>query len=85
MAAYHMAVSGNGIAMMHDFIARNAVVNGQLIPVLEPWATGSHIYHIASPAESRKSPRIRAFINFLTEELRPAGAFPEHAVITPLR
>ncbi|CAK7009698.1 LysR family transcriptional regulator [Morganella morganii] len=85
MAAYYMAVSGNGVAMMHDFIARSAVANGQLVPVLEPWTTVSHIYHIACPADARKSPRIRAFIDFLTEELRPAGAFPEHAVIVPVR
>ncbi|MCF1264492.1 LysR family transcriptional regulator [Morganella morganii] len=85
MAAYYMAVSGNGVAMMHDFIARSAVANGQLVPVLKPWTTVSHIYHIACPAESRKSPRIRAFTDFMTEELRPAGAFPEHSVIVPVR
>ena len=70
---------------MHDDIELKAVANGQLVPVLEPWTTVSHIYHIACPAESRKSPRIRAFIDFLTEELRPAGAFPEHSVIVPVR
>lgn len=85
MAAYYMAVSGNGVAMMHDFIARKAVTDGQLVPVLEPWTTVSHIYYIACPAKARKSPRIRAFIDFLTEELRPAGAFPEHSVIVPVR
>ena len=74
MAAYYMAVSGNGVAIMHDFIARKAVANGQLVPVLEPWTTVSHIYHIACPAESRKS-AYRAFIDFLTEELAAGRRF----------
>lgn len=85
MAAYYMAINGNGVAIMHDFIARNAVESGQLVSLLEPWTTVSHIYYIACPSDLLKSPRIRAFTDFLTEELKPAEKFPQDAVIIPVR
>ncbi|MEG0278773.1 MAG: LysR family transcriptional regulator [Morganella sp. (in: enterobacteria)] len=85
MAAYYMAINGNGVAIMHDFIARKAVENGQLVSLLEPWTTVSHIYYIACPSDLLKSPRIRAFTDFLTEELKPAEKFPQDTVIIPVR
>ncbi|HDF2327654.1 TPA: LysR family transcriptional regulator [Morganella morganii] len=85
MAAYYMAVDGNGPAMMHDFIAHKAVESGKLVRVLEDYANVSHIYYLACPADTRHSPRIRAFMDFLTEELKPEAEFPDHWVIAPVR
>lgn len=85
MATYYMALNGNGPAIMHDFIVRKAVDNGQLIRLLKPWTRVSHIHYIACPADSMKSPRIRAFTTFLAEELKPAGGFPQDAIIIPVR
>lgn len=85
MAAYYLTINGNGLAMMHDFIAKKAVDNGQLIRVLEPWTEVSHFNYIACPSDNLKSPRIRAFTDFLARELKPAGEFPAHSVIIPVR
>lgn len=85
MAAYYMAVDGNGPAMMHDFIAHKAVESGKLVRVLEEYANVSHIYYLACPADARHSPRIRAFMDFLSEELKPEEEFPDHWVIAPVR
>lgn len=84
MAAYYMAINGNGLAIINNFIAKKAIDNGQLVRVLEELTQVSHLHYVASPADSLKSPRIRAFTDFLVRELRPADSFPEDAIIIPV-
>ncbi|USD68093.1 LysR family transcriptional regulator [Vibrio sp. SCSIO 43136] len=65
-------LDGLGIGIFHDFVIKNALTQGSVIPVLEDWTIKSN-YHGAVAmqyAQTKYMPaRLRAFIDYFNEKL----------------
>lgn len=70
----HMAIEGHGIAYLPHFAVRAALERGELVTVLDEWAGSSSTFWILWPSNRQLLPRVRAFVDFMTEHLFPAGA-----------
>ena len=65
----HMAIQGHGIAYLPDFAIRTALDRGELVTVLDKWAGASSTFWILWPSNRQLLPRVRAFVDFMTEHL----------------
>jgi DNA-binding transcriptional LysR family regulator len=65
----HMAVQGHGIACLPDFAVQPAVESGALRTVLDQWAGSSSTFWVLWPSNRQLSPRVRAFVDFMAENL----------------
>lgn len=63
------AIAGLGIAYMPDFLARSAMAEGALIPVLERHLADPGQFSLLWPSSRQLSPRLRVFIDFLADGL----------------
>jgi len=63
------AISGLGIAYMPDFLARDAVTAGLLDTVLDAYLADPGQFSILWPSNRLASPRLRAFIDHVTQTL----------------
>lgn len=64
----HLAVLGQGIAILADALVKDEILKGQLIPVLPAWSASS--VPVYALTESRSSPaRVQKFIDFLKDRL----------------
>ncbi len=64
LAIKALAILGEGIAWLPDFLAADAVKAGHLLPVLPAWKSksmGNHI-HFVYPGRQYASPNVKAFI-----------------------
>lgn len=70
----NMIVAGMGVGVLTDWILREDLINGRVVELLPDWnvaplpVTNSAI-HVVYPANRRKAPNVRAFIDFLTAKL----------------
>lgn len=62
-------IHGLGISYMPNFIAREAVDSGSLVPVLDLGSSEHDDVHIVWPASPNMPPRLRAFIDFAASRL----------------
>lgn len=63
------AVAGAGIALLPWIAARAEVEAGRLVRILEPWMVhGAPLHAVSTPGRNR-SPKVRAFIDFITRAL----------------
>ena len=62
-------ISGLGIGFMPDFIARNAIADGRLQPLLSEYLDSPGQFHVLWPSNRHLSPKIRAFVDFLGQHL----------------
>jgi DNA-binding transcriptional LysR family regulator len=69
----HFAESGLGIAALPDFAVRAALAAGRLRPVLDAHRRHDGAFRILWPSSRHLTPKLRAFIDFLT-----AHVFPQH-------
>jgi DNA-binding transcriptional LysR family regulator len=68
------AAAGLGVCQALDFMIDDHVRAGRLVEILrEHAAQGPAIHALCLPGQ-RSSPRVRAFIDFLADELAPGGA-----------
>ncbi|AYZ65623.1 LysR family transcriptional regulator [Burkholderia multivorans] len=65
----YLARQGHGIACLPDFAVRDALVDGSLRTVLDNHAGDPNIFWILWPSSRHESPKLRAFIDHLTEHL----------------
>jgi DNA-binding transcriptional LysR family regulator len=65
----HMAVQGHGIACLPEFAVQPAVESGALRTVLDQWAGSSSTFWVLWPSNRQLSPRVRAFVDFMAENL----------------
>ena len=79
-ARVYFAVTGLGIACLPDFSIRNHLDAGRLMTVLEDHAENGETFRIMWPSGSPPSPKLRAFITFLSEH-----SFPTQAREEPVR
>ncbi len=68
------ALAGLGIAHMPDFLARDAVAGGLLSTVLDGALIDGGQFWILWPSNRQLSPKIRVFVDFLSETLFKAAA-----------
>ncbi|MEM7152321.1 MAG: LysR family transcriptional regulator [Myxococcota bacterium] len=67
------AIAGMGIAQVFDFMVAADCQRGRLVEVLPEYATsGPDVFAVTLPGR-RRSPKVRAFLDFVHEELRPLG------------
>jgi len=65
--ALKAAIDGVGIAFPVERTARQAIADGRLVPMLEPWCEPFPGHHLCFPQQRQMSPALRAFIDTVRE------------------
>lgn len=68
-----MAEQGLGLACMPDFAIRDQLARGSLVSVLDDAVRHTGAFRILWPASRHLSPKLRVFVDFMTENLFKAG------------
>lgn len=68
-ALMDVAVAGLGIACLPNFMTREAIMRGELIPVLEEYIEHQGTFRILWPSSKYLSPKLRVFIDFMITTL----------------
>ncbi len=63
------AIDGLGLAYMPDFLARDALNQGLLVPVLAEYTTKNGDVWIVWPSNHHLSPKLRVFIDYMSRAL----------------
>jgi len=63
------AISGLGIALLPDYLARSEIDEGRLAPVLRPAVPASGAYWLAWPEDKDRFPPLMRFRDWLAEEV----------------
>jgi DNA-binding transcriptional LysR family regulator len=66
----HAAIAGLGMTQLFDFMAADALRDGRLVEVLGDFSSAASKVHLVYPQSRRRSPRVRAVLEPLREELR---------------
>ncbi|WP_310071006.1 LysR family transcriptional regulator [Phyllobacterium sp. 1468] len=61
--------SGLGIGFMPDFLAKSAIAEGRLQALLADYLDGPGQFHLLWPSNRHLSPKVRVFVDFLSERL----------------
>lgn len=64
-----MAREGQGIACLPDFVIKELVDQGDLVPVLEPYVEDYRAFAILWPSSRQPLPKIKAFVDFMSRRL----------------
>nr|CBA30101.1 hypothetical protein Csp_A15470 [Curvibacter putative symbiont of Hydra magnipapillata] len=70
------AVAGMGVVWLPDYMAKEHLKNGELVPLFEDWALDSMPMYLAFPPNRHVSMKLRVFINWIVELME------QHAPIT---
>ncbi|WP_042272846.1 LysR family transcriptional regulator [Paraburkholderia heleia] len=62
-------IAGFGIGFMPDFLARDALASGALVPVLGTLSITPGQFSILWPSSRQLSPKLRVFVDFMCERL----------------
>lgn len=68
----YMAEQGLGIAYLPDFAIREQLDDGRLVSLLEDHVTNTGTFRVIWPSCRHLSPKLRAFVDFMAENLLPA-------------
>ncbi|MDC0835667.1 substrate binding domain-containing protein [Geitlerinema sp. CS-897] len=69
--AFEMVLAGAGIGLLPVFFCREAVQSGVLLPLLEDWQAAHQVLLSAIfPTTRKRSPKVKAFLQFLQDNLR---------------
>lgn len=63
------AVAGAGVAVVPDFVAAEAVADGRLVRLLEPWASTPIPINLLYRADTAPPTRVRAMVDHLVETI----------------
>lgn len=63
------ARAGLGIALLPESVVRTSLARGELLEVLPQWSLPQGIFHVVFPHRRGLLPAVRAFIDFLVEEM----------------
>jgi len=72
------ALQGLGIACLPDFAIRGAVADGRLHIVLDKYVQRAGAFHVLWPSGRQALPKIRVFIDFLSERVFPVAQAKTH-------
>ena len=64
-----LAIAGAGIAAFPDFLIRDALANGALVPVLDGEVEQSGIMSVLWPASRYRVPKVRAFVDCIAKHV----------------
>ncbi|HEV2677751.1 MAG TPA: LysR family transcriptional regulator [Aliidongia sp.] len=65
---YLAALAGHGIIMTPMFLAHEALARGDLVPILEGWASAPSAIYAIQPTRRLIPPKARVFVDFLAEQ-----------------
>lgn len=68
-ALYHLAREGMGIALLAEFVVKDALHNGELQIVLEDFTINRGTFWMLWPTSQHASPKLRALIDFFRAHL----------------
>lgn len=68
---YTLTLTGAGIAPLPMMIAATAVRAGNLVPILPDWPFDSAPIHALYPSNRHLSAKVRSFVDFIIESVRP--------------
>lgn len=63
------ALKGRGIACLPDFSIKELLNTNQLVQVLPEFIDRTGVFNVLWPASKHPSPKVRAFVNFLSERM----------------
>lgn len=66
--ALQAAIDGIGIAFATDAMSQAAIIEGRLIPMLEPWCATFPGHHLCYAQQRQMAPALRAFIDAVRAE-----------------
>jgi DNA-binding transcriptional LysR family regulator len=66
---YALAMAGGGIAAFPDFLVRDAIAEGALVPVLEGELEQTGVLNILWPGSRFPSPKVRAFVDTFSKHV----------------
>ncbi|WP_454684164.1 LysR family transcriptional regulator [Ancylobacter moscoviensis] len=69
-----LAVEGLGIACLPPFAVRDEIADGRLVSLLEEYVVEADQFSVLWPASRQLTPKVRAFVDFMAENLFRAGA-----------
>lgn len=72
-AVHAWALAGMGLVQKSIWDVEGDLAEGRLVPVLDGWRSPDTALHAVSPAARARSPRVRRFVDFITEELTRRG------------
>lgn len=72
-AVARAAIAGLGIAQLPDYAAADAIVAGQLVPLLAELTCIRGDIWLVRPPQRAEAPRVKAFATFLEDMLAPNG------------
>lgn len=70
------ALAGSGIAILGDYLARPALDEGRLVPLLEDFPVDAYWLKALLPENRANVPRVQALVRHLKDELRGADRVP---------
>lgn len=75
LALYEAALAGQGVALLADFITRDSLHDGRLVPVLGDWQVPETGIYAVYPASDFVPSKIRVFVDFLVSAFSREAAF----------
>ena len=66
-------VRGTGMGLLPDYMCRDELRDGRLVPVLPAWAPPPSIFHAVFPSRRGLAPTTRCFLDFLQEHVTAEG------------
>lgn len=66
-----LALEGLGIACLPSFAIRSEIADGRLLSILEEDVTETEQFNVLWPASRQSTPKLRAFIDFMADQLQP--------------
>jgi LysR family transcriptional regulator for bpeEF and oprC len=67
------AIAGTGIVRIFDLMHATTVASGVLVPVLSDWSQPGPPVHVMYPRNTRNSPKVRLFADFVTALFEDVG------------
>ncbi len=71
LAGLGWAVAGGGLFQIYHFVAADALAQGRLIEVMQPFGGRSRPFYVLYPQNRHLSARVRAFVDYLLAAARP--------------
>ena len=68
---YEAALAGAGIAFLKEASVAEAIAEGRLAPLLEPWSAPFSGFYLCYPQQRQMAPSLRAFVDTVTAPFRP--------------
>ena len=65
----YAVLAGIGVGMLPDYLCRDDLREGRLVPALPGWAPAGGIVHAMFPPRRARVPAVRALLDFLSEHL----------------